>query len=176
MSRYQRARPTPLPEVSETVTDALIVAFPPEVGRYCPAAFTCPSSAETGGEFPTMAAPVPDGFRYLPMFLDEAAQRDLLAAVLAAVAEAPWVVPVMPRTGPAVLGADDQPRAARVGVGPGGLPLPAHPPGDRPPLAPAAQGGAAPVAGGGRLPAPAGVLPYQPLPRGRADGAASGPG
>jgi DNA oxidative demethylase len=46
-----------------------------------------------------MAAPVPDGFRYLPMFLDEAAQRDLLAAVLAAVAEAPWVVPVMPRTG-----------------------------------------------------------------------------
>src|SRR3954452_951982 len=99
MSRYQRASPTPLPEVSETVTDALIVAFPPEAGRYCPAAFTCPSSAETGWEFPTMAAPVPDGFRYLPTFLDEAAQRDLLAAVLAAVAEAPWVVPVMPRTG-----------------------------------------------------------------------------
>ena len=46
-----------------------------------------------------MAAPVPDGFRYLPMLLDEAAQRDLLAAVLAAVGEAPWVVPVMPRTG-----------------------------------------------------------------------------
>jgi alkylated DNA repair protein (DNA oxidative demethylase) len=46
-----------------------------------------------------MATPVPEGFRYLPGFLDEAAQRNLLAAVLAAVAEAPWVVPAMPRTG-----------------------------------------------------------------------------
>src|SRR3954451_25500461 len=97
MSRYQRASPTPLPEVSETVMDALIVAFPPEAGRYCPAAFTCPSSAETGGEFPTMAAPVPDGFRYLPMFLDEAAQRDLLAAVPEGAAEPPTGRPVMAR-------------------------------------------------------------------------------
>ena len=42
---------------------------------------------------------LPDGFRHLPGFLDEAAQRDLLAAALAAVEVAPWVVPVMPRTG-----------------------------------------------------------------------------
>src|SRR3954465_12941511 len=73
--------------------------LPPDAGRFRPAAFTCLSSAETGAEFPIMATPVPEGFRYLPGFLDEAAQRDLLAAVLAAGAEAPGAVPVMSRTG-----------------------------------------------------------------------------
>src|SRR5690349_14632726 len=79
--------------------------LPPDAGRFRPAAFTCPCNGGTGRGLPNgremMRAKVtlPEGFRHLPGLLDEAAQRALLAAVLAAVAEAPWVVPVMPRSG-----------------------------------------------------------------------------
>lgn len=41
----------------------------------------------------------PEGFRYLPDYLDRAAQEALLADIRAVVAEAPLYVPVMPRTG-----------------------------------------------------------------------------
>jgi alkylated DNA repair protein (DNA oxidative demethylase) len=40
-----------------------------------------------------------DGFRHLPGLLDPAAQRALLADVLAAVGEAAWYAPTMPRSG-----------------------------------------------------------------------------
>lgn len=39
------------------------------------------------------------GFRHHPRHLDAAAQAELLAAVLAVVAEAPWLTPTMPRSG-----------------------------------------------------------------------------
>lgn len=39
------------------------------------------------------------GLRYLPAYLDPAAQGELVEALRAAVAEAPLVTPVMPRTG-----------------------------------------------------------------------------
>lgn len=39
------------------------------------------------------------GFRHLPGFLDEAGQRDLLAAVLHALERSPWFTPTMPRSG-----------------------------------------------------------------------------
>jgi DNA oxidative demethylase len=41
----------------------------------------------------------PPGFRHLPRFLDEFGQRQLLAAVLRAVEQSPWLVPTMPRSG-----------------------------------------------------------------------------
>lgn len=44
-------------------------------------------------------AALPDGFRYLPDYLDRAAQEALLADIRAVVAEAPLYVPAMPRTG-----------------------------------------------------------------------------
>ncbi len=41
----------------------------------------------------------PPGFWHLPGFLDEAGQRELLAAVLGAVDRSPWFSPTMPRSG-----------------------------------------------------------------------------
>jgi alkylated DNA repair protein (DNA oxidative demethylase) len=45
------------------------------------------------------SAQLPDGFRYVPEFLDRAAQRALLSALRAVIKEAPLFQPVMPRTG-----------------------------------------------------------------------------
>jgi len=39
------------------------------------------------------------GFRYLPSLLDEPRQRDLMTALASAIAEAPFLTPIMPRTG-----------------------------------------------------------------------------
>lgn len=39
------------------------------------------------------------GFSYLPSLLDEQRQRDLMAALACAIADAPFFTPVMPRTG-----------------------------------------------------------------------------
>jgi alkylated DNA repair protein (DNA oxidative demethylase) len=41
----------------------------------------------------------PPGFQHLPGFLDEAGQRDVLAAVLRAIEDSPWYTPTMPRSG-----------------------------------------------------------------------------
>ncbi len=58
------------------------------------------ASAPHGGHAaaPAQAVP-PSGFRHLPGLLGDAAQRVILAAVLAVAAEAPWFTPTMPRTG-----------------------------------------------------------------------------
>ncbi|MGV0816913.1 alpha-ketoglutarate-dependent dioxygenase AlkB family protein [Martelella sp. AMO21009] len=42
---------------------------------------------------------LPEGFRYLPDYLDRAAQEALVAEIRAVVADAPLYVPTMPRTG-----------------------------------------------------------------------------
>ncbi|MCD1635585.1 alpha-ketoglutarate-dependent dioxygenase AlkB [Martelella mediterranea] len=42
---------------------------------------------------------LPEGFRYLPDYLDRAAQEALVGEIRAVVAEAPLYVPTMPRTG-----------------------------------------------------------------------------
>ena len=42
---------------------------------------------------------LPEGFRYLPDYLDRDAQKALVAEIRAVVAEAPLYVPAMPRTG-----------------------------------------------------------------------------
>ena len=47
---------------------------------------------------PAQAVP-PSGFRHLPGLLGEAAQREVLAATLGVVAEAPWFAPTMPCSG-----------------------------------------------------------------------------
>lgn len=44
-------------------------------------------------------ADLPEGFRYLPDYLDRAAQEALVGEIRAVVAEAPLYVPTMPRTG-----------------------------------------------------------------------------
>ena len=48
---------------------------------------------------PRPAAPPAAGFRFLPEYLDRAAQQSLIATLRAAAAEAPLFVPRMPRTG-----------------------------------------------------------------------------
>ena len=45
---------------------------------------------------------LPEGFRYLPDYLDRPAQEALVAEIRAVVAEAPLYVPTMPRTGKAM--------------------------------------------------------------------------
>ena len=60
---------------------------------------TAPATAHGGHVVVTaQAVPLP-GFRHLPGFLDEAAQRAMLSAVLAVADDAPWFAPTMPRTG-----------------------------------------------------------------------------
>ena len=71
------------------------------------------------------------GFVHRPLLGCGQTQRRALVAVHAVAEAAPFYTPTMPRTGKGLLGADDQLRAARLGVGPRRrLSLPADASGD----------------------------------------------
>ncbi len=75
------------------------------------------------------------GAFYYPGYLDRAAQEALLADIRAVIAAAPLYHPRMPRSGKPLLGAHDELRAARLGLGHRRLPLPGNPSRDRRALA-----------------------------------------